>query len=505
MPKKPGIFEDCSVYSECSMEGSKKPPPGGATTHTVFAIKLANEKDALEEYNPYEHRCPEKPTSNLETLFHLLKGSLGTGILAMHNAFMQAGYIIGFIGVLVIAAIYTHCMHILRCIVSNVSFLTIVFVISINLQVSCNLKKYFKFTQLEKYKNLNALDYVMHVLNWLQVLYQIGTLCVYIVFIAKNLQEVVSDHVETMGLRMYMVIIVVPLVVFLVCIRDLKTLAPFSTAGNVITFVGFAIVLYYMAVPVDGVDGGGDDWGLPPISERNAVGSIRNMPLFFGMVLFALDAIGVVMPLENNMKTPKGFGGYFGVLNQAMGFIGIFYAAIGFIGYIKYGDDCKGSITLNIPRADILAQSVKVMLSAAMCVTFALQAFVAIDILWNFYLKPRLINSRWKWACEVMVRTTIVVVCFLLAYAIPNLELFISLFGAFCLSCVGLIYPAIVQSFTFWYIPGSMFQDSPSTWEGRIGRRTLLLGKNALLLVFAVFGMVIGSYTSIRDIADEFS
>lgn len=39
----------------------------------------------------------------------------------------------------------------------------------------------------------------------------------------------------------------------------------------------------------------------------------------------------------------------------------------------------------------------------------------------------------------------------LLAVAIPNLELFISLFGALCLSALGLAFPAIIQISIYWY------------------------------------------------------
>lgn len=35
--------------------------------------------------------------------------------------------------------------------------------------------------------------------------------------------------------------------------------------------------------------------------------------------------------------------------------------------------------------------------------------------------------------------------------AIPNLELFISLFGALCLSALGLAFPALIQICTHWY------------------------------------------------------
>lgn len=50
---------------------------------------------------------------NSETLVHLLKGSLGTGILAMPKAFHQAGYVSGFLNTLIIGVICTYGLHIL--------------------------------------------------------------------------------------------------------------------------------------------------------------------------------------------------------------------------------------------------------------------------------------------------------------------------------------------------------------------------------------------------------
>lgn len=49
----------------------------------------------------------------MDTLIHLLKGSLGTGILAMPNAFNHSGYIVGAVGTIVIGFICTYCIHLL--------------------------------------------------------------------------------------------------------------------------------------------------------------------------------------------------------------------------------------------------------------------------------------------------------------------------------------------------------------------------------------------------------
>lgn len=55
------------------------------------------------------------------------------------------------------------------------------------------------------------------------------------------------------------------------------------------------------------------------------------------------------------MKTPKSFGGTFGVLNTSMIIITLLYAAIGCLGYLRYGPECMGSISLNLPGNEMYA------------------------------------------------------------------------------------------------------------------------------------------------------
>lgn len=56
------------------------------------------------------------------------------------------------------------------------------------------------------------------------------------------------------------------------------------------------------------------------------------------------------------MKTPKAFGGSFGVLNKAMVLIVFLYIGMGFFGYLNYGDEIEGSITLNLPKTEMLVK-----------------------------------------------------------------------------------------------------------------------------------------------------
>lgn len=79
-----------------------------------------------------------------------------------------------------------------------------------------------------------------------------------------------------------MLIILGPLIAFNL-IPSLKLLAPFSALANVLTFVGLGIVVYYLLAEEKKSNEPLDLWG-----------SLATFPLFFGTILFALTAVGVV-------------------------------------------------------------------------------------------------------------------------------------------------------------------------------------------------------------------
>ena len=62
------------------------------------------------------------------------------------------------------------------------------------------------------------------------------------------------------------------------------------------------------------------------------------LPLYFGTAIYAFEGIGVVLPLENQMREPRALRGWTGVLNTSMVIVTCLYIAIGFFGYLKYGD-----------------------------------------------------------------------------------------------------------------------------------------------------------------------
>ncbi|XP_050684199.1 proton-coupled amino acid transporter-like protein CG1139 [Leptidea sinapis] len=424
-------------------------------------------------YDPHEHRRVRNPTNNMETLVHLLKCSLGTGILAMPQAFARAGLVTGIIATVLVGILVTHCLKILvqsqygTCVMKQVPLLSYPESASTALLSGPPM-----FRSLARPAAL-AVDIFL-------VVYQLGICCVYIVFIADNIKKICDPYMSsTMPVEIYMVIILGPLVGFNL-IPSLKVLAPFSALANLMTFVGLGIIVYFLLT------------GKKSEEPLDLWGSPATFPLFFGTILFALTAVGVVIAIENNMKTPKAFVKPFGVLNVGMTIIVVLYVAVGSIGYLYCVSDCSDSITLDLPQGPF-ASTVMGMFAVAIFISYGLQCYVPVEVLWEGYLLPRLgqyspeKQKYWQYG----LRASLCILTFLLAVSIPRLGLFISLFGALCLSALGICFPALMEACL-------TFQETRGQSRGHI------YVKDAFLFIIGLVGLVAGTYTALISIVRSF-
>ncbi|EDW92942.1 proton-coupled amino acid transporter-like protein CG1139 [Drosophila yakuba] len=418
-----------------------------------------------DDYDPHLHRELKNPTTNFQTFAHFLKASVGTGVLAMPSAFAHAGYVNGTLLTLIIGSLALYCLHILiECMYILCKRQRVPYV-SFSQAMNLGLK------QGPPWLRCLAPIAVPFVDGFL-AFYHFGICCVYVVFIAESIKQLVDEYLVVWDVRIHMCIIIVPLLL-IYSIKNLKLLAPFSSAANLLLLVGFGIILYYIFEE------------LPPLSERDPFVAAGKLPTFFGTVLFALEAVGVILAIEENMATPKSFVGPCGILNSGMSIVLGLYVLLGFFGYWKYGNESEGSITLNIPQNEIPAQVVKVFFAITTWISYALQGYVTAHILWDKYLAKRFKESRQTFY-ELLFRALIVLLTFACAVAIPDLSVFLSLVGSFCLSILGLIFPVLLQ-ICVQYTEG-------------YGPFRIKLIINLLLLGFGIFGGVVGTYVSILDI-----
>lgn len=207
--------------------------------------------------------------------------------------------------------------------------------------------------------------------------------------------------------------------------------------------------------------------------------------MYFGTAIYAFEGIGVVLPLENQMKTPSDMKGWNGVLNTSMVMVSCLYIAVGFFGYLKYGENVTGSITLNLPVDEFLATLVKIMMSLAVFFTYALQFYVPVEIVLPWV--HRRVSAEHHLKAEYALRYLMVMVTFSLAAAIPKLDLFISLVGSVSSSTLALMAPAVIDTVT----------------QGDRCSR-LRATKNVVMFLIGFLGFLTGSYVSIRNIITFF-
>ncbi|KAJ6637549.1 Proton-coupled amino acid transporter-like protein [Pseudolycoriella hygida] len=410
----------------------------------------------------------DHPTNYLESLMHLLKGNIGSGVFAMGDAFKNGGIILGTLLTLYLGLICVHCQHILLNCSRKVKE-------KLNLEEDPDFAETVELcfengpSKLQKFSRASKVT-----VNVFICVTQLGFCCVYFVFSSSNLNQILTYYGFDVNLKMTMLFVLLPMLLPSL-IRNLKLLAPFSAVANVCMAGGIGVVFYYVLQDV------------PSISHRNHFGQVSTLPLYFGTAMFAFEGIALVLPLKNAMKKPEQFGSAFGVLNVGMILTTLLYTSFGFFGYLKFGDNVAGSVTLNLPQDEILAQVVKIAVGIGMCLTYPLQLFVAIQIMWP-NVQQKFGPFQHSASYELLFRTFMVFVTFVIAELVPHLNIFISLIGALCSTALALVFPPLIQ-LTLAY--GS--SEGPSRF---------VIMKNGFILVFSLFGFVTGTYESIRSLID---
>ncbi|XP_075228971.1 proton-coupled amino acid transporter-like protein acs isoform X1 [Lycorma delicatula] len=382
------------------------------------------------DYEPSEHRELKHPTNYCETMIHYLKASIGTGILAMPTAFEKSGYVLGIIGTIILGLLALYSVTIL-----------------VNVQYElCRRYKVPSMTYVQTAENsfkegpecAKRITFIGCLAQSLIILFQLGCCCIYLIFIADNVNSVQHYYTDfEIDKRLVMTLLLIPLIT-VALVDSLKRLAPFSFIADVITVISFAIIFYYLCQNIPGLD------------ARSAFGKPASYPLFIGTVIFSIEAIGTVLPLENEMSDPKKFTSLFGVLNVSTVPIILLYIFIGLVGYLKFGKDVKDTVTLNLPFT--WASSLcKILLSVAIFITYELCLFVAYDIIWKEYIQPQITDPQKAVYCwQFLLRVLLILLTLLCAVVIPHLAVFISLVGSLCLSTAGIAFPAIFNLFTYW-------------------------------------------------------
>ncbi|PAV90413.1 hypothetical protein WR25_17050 isoform E [Diploscapter pachys] len=303
---------------------------------------------------------------------------------------------------------------------------------------------------------------------------QLGFCCVYFVFMADNLKQFFD---QTSWIRIsqagWIALLLVPICA-LCTIRELKQLAPLAGVANVVYLIALAIVMQNLlstSVP---------SWSLP------AVGELRNLPLFFGTVMFAFEGVAVVLPIENQMSDPIHFITRSGVLNTSCFLVLIAYMTVGFFGYLRFGNDVLDTITLNLPQTNFY-QTIKLMFVACIMVSYPLQFYVPMERA-EKWIHRKVAPEKQEKLIYTVRMVTVLLTC-MLAELIPHLALFISLVGSVAGSFLTLVFPPMIELLCYYA------RDELTWW---------VWTRNIALMLVAVIGFATGTYASLVDIIKAF-
>ncbi|XP_072486857.1 proton-coupled amino acid transporter 1-like isoform X2 [Notamacropus eugenii] len=386
----------------------------------------------------------------------------------------NAGIIVGPISLLVLGVIIVHCMGILvKC-----------------AQHFCHrMQKPFVDYEDTVMYGLEASPFLWlrthslwarQLVRSLLIITQLGFCSVYFLFLADNFKQVaetislsnrcqqnetLKEMLPSLNLHLYMLTFL-PFVILLVFFHNFLMLSIFSTVGNIAILGSVALIFGYILQDIP------NPKNLPRSTNWQAYF------LFFGTAIFSLEGIGVILPLENQMKYPNH---YVVILYMVMPIIIILYVCLGTLGYMRFGEAIQASITLNLPNCWIY-QFVKMLYSIGIFFTYALQFYVPAEIIIPLVISW--VPEQWELLVDLSVRAIMVCMTYIFAMMIPQMELVVALLGSASCSVLALIIPPLLEICTYYLD----------------GLSSFTIMKDIFISTLGILGCIMGTYQASYEI-----
>ena len=200
------------------------------------------------------------------------------------------------------------------------------------------------------------------------VLSQLGFCTAYVAFIGDNMGSVfpsLSAH--------HWMLLAMTLLAVLCQIRQVSTIAFTSAIGNAVYLVSIVIIFIDGASHETSLSGRNKETG-----EAIVLLNLRGLPLVFGTACFALEGIGLILPVKAAMRDADQHR-FYTLLNVAVALVASAYILFGVFGYLFYGEAVVAPVTGNL-TAGTASDAVRVSLSISLFFSYILQMFPVNDI-----------------------------------------------------------------------------------------------------------------------------
>lgn len=258
------------------------------------------------------------------------------------------------------------------------------------------------------------------------VVSQLGFAAAYIVFVSSTIRAFLAGVsggsllIDAKWLIFGQAFVFIPLAL----VRKISTLSASALVADVFILFGLIVLYVYDA----------------SFLAANGIADIRlfnsqDFALFIGTSIFTFEGIGLILPIQQEMKRPEQFPRVLGIV---MIIVTTVFTTAGVFSYAAFGSAVQTVVILNLPDGKF-TRAVQLLYSIAILLSAPIQMFPAIRIVENSIItKSGKFNTSIKWK-KNFLRVLLVIFTICVAYlGSSNLDRFVSVVGTFC--CIPLVY-----------------------------------------------------------------
>lgn len=393
-------------------------------------------------------------SSGFKTFANVFIAIVGAGVLGLPYTFKRTGYATGTLTVFAVAYFTNHCMMLL-------------------VKTRRKLESINGFSKINSFGDLGfvvAGPVGRSSVDIMIVLSQAGFCVSYLIFVSNtlvnifNLSPASTSHptnpsILGLSAKTFYIWACFPFQLGLNSIPTLTHLAPLSIFADIVDIGAMGVVM------VEDV--------MIYLNSRPVLQAFGGFSVFFygiGVAVYAFEGIGMVLPLESEMKNKNKFGR---ILSITVAFIALMFVSFGVLGYFAFGDETRDIITTNLGQG-WLSGMVQLGLCLNLFFTFPLMMNPVFEVFERMFCEGR--YTLW-------VRWGMVLVVSLVALLVPNFADFLSLVGSSVCIVLGFVLPALFHLMVH---------------KDEVG----LLGwiKDGAFIVFGVLLAITGTLTSLQEI-----
>ncbi|CAH0487319.1 unnamed protein product [Peronospora farinosa] len=424
------------IYVQDSFLESIQPTPGflqSAYGDFIVATldRAADDDDSDDIATPLLSRAwkrrPEKqqPGASVgKTVFTILKSFIGSGILFLPKGFQNGGMLFSLAALCASAILSIFCMLRLTACSNAVRKRN-------RSSVSYGLIGEKAFGKVGRVA-----------VNISLVLSQIGFCCSYLIFVEKNIGEVIlaafgiqrTTASSSLTLIMLQILLYTPLT----WVRRIEYFALTNLFADLLILFGIVYIMSYTMQTLDEAPVGSATW-----ENFNST----SWAMLLGTAVYCFEGIGLVLPIYDAMdddirhKFPR-------ILSYTMLFLVTLFSVFAGLVYAAFGQDTQSVVTLNLPSAQdsIATMTVQITYSLALVLTYPLMLYPVVKILEGYLFSHHSQKGYWRWEKNGF---RFALVCFTAAIAYfgkEELDNFVALIGGFCSVPLAFIYPCLFHS-----------------------------------------------------------